>query len=100
VSKLTAGRTAAGCLTELANAHMIEVLWPRVNSGGGVVGKPVSLQGLKAGLIPGVQDTQVQPLIEGALASGTLAMQCRERDAFRRWTRSSRVRDVKASYAP
>ena len=33
--KTTAGGAAAECLTESANADMIEVLLPRVNSGGG-----------------------------------------------------------------
>ena len=36
---------------------------------------------------------QVQPLIEEALASGTIAMQCRARDALRRWSPEfSRIR--------
>jgi hypothetical protein len=58
-----------------------------------------TVQGLFAWREPTLRP-QVQPLIEGALARGTLAMQCRARDAFTRWTRSSRLRDVKASHAP
>ena len=42
--------------------------------------------GLLAHREPGLR-TQVQPLIEEALASGTLAMQCRARDALARFPR-------------
>jgi hypothetical protein len=40
--------------------------------------------GLLAHNEPSLQP-QVQPLIEDALATGTIAMQCRARDALRRW---------------
>jgi len=46
--KTAAGETAAGRLTEFANAVMIELVWPRVNSGDGAPGKPLFLKGLKA----------------------------------------------------
>jgi HEAT repeat protein len=40
--------------------------------------------GLLARREPGLRP-QVQPMIEEALATGTIAMQCRARDALRRW---------------
>ena len=41
--------------------------------------------GLVARREPGLRP-QVQPLLEEALATGTLAMQCRARDALKRWS--------------
>ncbi|MBV8632190.1 MAG: hypothetical protein JOZ83_14780, partial [Silvibacterium sp.] len=43
--------------------------------------------GMLAWREPGLR-TQIQPLIEEALAAGTTAMQCRARDALRRFGRT------------